>query len=286
MKNIDLIAESVEIIEKNIKENITVLDISQKLGYSYYHFSRLFKGVTGHAPSDYILRRRLSKAAKELITSSKKVIEIAYDYQFNSPEAFSRSFKKMFSITPLNMRKQKDLAFFQVLNRINVEAIHHTQQILAYEPEEVELDAFTVVGMTCLMINTEPSLITRIWEKFLTEIDQIPNRVVPENHYQICFWPDAFDLGGIFLMAGVEIKDKEIHNQSYVLKTIPAGRYLKFIHKGFANKVGLTYRYIYQTFLPQTEYRLSQPFNFEYYGEKCLGPYDPDSESEVYIPVE
>lgn len=52
MKNIDLIAEAVEIIEKNLKSNFTVRDIARKLGYSCFHFSRLFKGVTGHAPSD------------------------------------------------------------------------------------------------------------------------------------------------------------------------------------------------------------------------------------------
>lgn len=71
----------------------------------------------------------------------------------------------------------------------------------------------------------------------------------------------------------------------FVVKTIPAGKYLRFIHKGLANKVAYTYTYIYNQFLPHTGYILNKPFNFEYYGEKYLGPYHENSESEIYIPI-
>jgi AraC family transcriptional regulator len=285
LNNIDLIAESVEIIEKNLKEQFTVFDISKKLGYSYFHFSRLFKGVTGHCPSDYIVKRRLTEAASDLIHTKDKVIQIAYDYQFNSPEAFSRAFKRMFSISPLQMRKQKELTFFQMVNRLNVESIYHTREVISFEPEEMELDSFIVVGMSCFM-KYEDTTITRIWQEFLSESSSVPNKVSLERYYQICFWPDTYDLGGIFLMAGIEVKDPIIYNDAYVLKVIPQSRYLRFIHKGLSNKVGLTYQYIYQNFLPKTTYRLPKSFNFEFYGEKFKGPNNPESESEIFIPVD
>jgi AraC family transcriptional regulator len=90
----------------------------------------------------------------------------------------------------------------------------------------------------------------------------------------------------MFFFLGTEVTEASALNSLFVLKLIPKGRYLRFIHRGFANQVGYTYKYIYTQFLPDTKYKLTKPFNFEYYGPKCLGPYNEQSESEIYIPVE
>ena len=62
--------------------------------------------------------------------------------------------------------------------------------------------------------------------------------------------------------------------------------YIKFIHKGLSSKVGYTYQYIYTEWLPETDYKLSYLFNFEYYGEAHKGPFNEESETEIYIPVD
>lgn len=90
----------------------------------------------------------------------------------------------------------------------------------------------------------------------------------------------------MFFFTGTEVTKVTNLNPLFVIKTIPKGSYLKFIHRGLSNKVGYTYRYIYTEFLPETNYKLTKPFNFEYCGEKHKGPYSEDSESEIYIPVE
>ncbi|MDA3901511.1 MAG: hypothetical protein PF637_13465 [Spirochaetes bacterium] len=54
----------------------------------------------------------------------------------------------------------------------------------------------------------------------------------------------------------------------------------------WANLVGNTYKYIYETFLPETEYKLPYLYNFEQYGERSLGPDNEESISEIYIPIE
>ncbi|WP_081386719.1 GyrI-like domain-containing protein [Paenibacillus odorifer] len=63
-------------------------------------------------------------------------------------------------------------------------------------------------------------------------------------------------------------------------------RYLKFIHKGRSCDIPSTYKYIYGIWLPKTEYRMSIPFELEYYGELYLGPDNENSVSEIYIPLE
>ena len=115
---------------------------------------------------------------------------------------------------------------------------------------------------------------------------QLKNRTTPGSFFQVQYWSDQQEIGGIYFFVGTEVTYVEDLNPLFVIKTIPKGRYLRFIHKGLANKVGYTYKYIYNQFLPDTHYRLTKPFNYEYYGEKCLGPFNENSESEIYIPVE
>ena len=119
----------------------------------------------------------------------------------------------------------------------------------------------------------------------MNEVGTIKNVIKPERYYQVQYWSDNQDLDGMYFFTGIEVSKLEDINPLFVVKTIPAGKYLRFIHKGLANKVGYTYKYIYNQFLPNTDYVLNKPFNFEFYGEKCLGPYNENSESEIYIPI-
>ena len=71
----------------------------------------------------------------------------------------------------------------------------------------------------------------------------------------------------------------------FTAKIIPRQKYLRFFHRGLSARVGETYRYIYEKWLPQSEYRLPYQYNFEFYGELYKGPCTEDSISEIYIPV-
>ncbi len=54
---------------------------------------------------DYVRKRRLTKAAQELVQSNEKIVDVALKYQFSSQEAFSRAFKRMFKVSPREFRK-------------------------------------------------------------------------------------------------------------------------------------------------------------------------------------
>jgi AraC family transcriptional regulator len=74
--------------------------VSREVCYSLYHFIRLFQSITGFSPKNYIQQRRLTEAVYELRDSDKKILDIAYDFQFGSHEAFTRAFRKQFHINP------------------------------------------------------------------------------------------------------------------------------------------------------------------------------------------
>ena len=92
MINKKRILKSIEFIENNLKNELSVLRVANETHYSLYHFIRLFQNVTGYSPMMYLQLRRLCEALKELKNTDKKIIEIALEYQFNSHAAFTRAF--------------------------------------------------------------------------------------------------------------------------------------------------------------------------------------------------
>ncbi|MCE5173330.1 helix-turn-helix transcriptional regulator [Paenibacillus profundus] len=72
----------------------TADEIAEWVGYSPYHFHRIFQSVTRNSVSEYIRGRRLTLAAYDLFYSNLRIVEIAIKYHFTSQEAFTRAFQQ------------------------------------------------------------------------------------------------------------------------------------------------------------------------------------------------
>lgn len=287
MTNKETILKTIQFIEKNLKSDISVLDIAREGCYSLYHFIRLFQSITGISPNKYLLQRRLTNAVYELRDTNTKIADIGYDYQFNSHEAFTRAFQKYFGINPSKIRNGYPLASLPLTLEISRDYIYQSEKTKNQDPELVELNEITLAGISFFISDSKKiTSLSKKWGQFMAEVHTIKNRSTPERYYQVQFWSENQDLGGMYFFIGIEVNSAIEINPQFVTKIIPKGHYLKFIHKGLANKVGYTYKYIYNQFLPDTDYKLTSPFNFEFYGPKCLGPNNEKSESEIYIPVE
>lgn len=146
MKNIDDVFRAVEFIENNLRESVTVEDVARSVDYSLFHFSRIFNSVTGHSPYDYIMRRRLSEAAKEMIESERKIIDIAFDYQFNNYETFLRAFKKMTGILPNEYRKHKVREDIVLESPITYDYLKYINITCCLKPELVKMDGINLAA--------------------------------------------------------------------------------------------------------------------------------------------
>jgi AraC family transcriptional regulator len=286
MTNKDVILKSVQFIESNLKTEIDVFKVSREVCYSLYHFIRLFQSVTGYSPKNYIQQRRLAEAVYELRNTDKKIADIAYDFQFGSHESFSRAFRKQFNVNPSEIRNGYSLSVLPLVAPITADYIYQSDKVRCIPPELVELSETTLVGISFFISDdTEITDLSKEWARFTNEIQTVKNRTTPERYYQVQYWSENQEIGGMFFFTGVEVTEVTDLNQLFVVKTIPKGKYLRFIHKGLSNKVGYTYKYIYTQFLPDTEYKLTKPFNFEYYGERYKGACNEQSESDIFIPV-
>jgi len=73
----------------------------------------LFKEITGWSPFEYIRKLRLSRAAEQLKDENTRVVDVAFDFVFQSHEGFTRAFSRQFGVSPQQYRKdRKDIPLF------------------------------------------------------------------------------------------------------------------------------------------------------------------------------
>ncbi|HBV97447.1 MAG: transcriptional regulator [Peptococcaceae bacterium BICA1-7] len=89
-----------EYIDKHLNEPITLHMLASAARYSPWHSARIFKELTGKTPFEYIRALRLSQAAVKLRNKHVRIIDIAFDFVFDSHEGFTRAFSKQFGMTP------------------------------------------------------------------------------------------------------------------------------------------------------------------------------------------
>ncbi|MBY7145101.1 helix-turn-helix transcriptional regulator [Virgibacillus sp. NKC19-3] len=92
-------------IEENLTNEIDFQMVARLTHCCEYHLKRMFSFLAGMTLSEYIRRRRLSLAAFELHHSSKRIIDVALQYGYNSPDAFTRALQQLPGVTPSEARK-------------------------------------------------------------------------------------------------------------------------------------------------------------------------------------
>jgi len=99
MNTREMIQQSLDYIEDNLKAEIDVDELCSMAGYSYVHFCRLFSHYVGLSPSEYITRRRLINAIYDMAKGKTK-IDIALSYCFDTYAGFYKAFRREFNCSP------------------------------------------------------------------------------------------------------------------------------------------------------------------------------------------
>ncbi len=282
--NITSIFNAVEFTEDNLKEEITIADIADAVFYSLYHFCRMFNKIIHHRPYDYLMRRRLSESAKDLIKTDQKIIEVAFDYQFNSPETYARAFKRMFGIQPNQWKKQGKLPKRFLMPRLTYEHIQHINQGEYLRPVLEEKNAFHVAGLMSL-VKIDKNVIPQLWNMLTQELERLEKTMPSQKYYGIAYYPNDWEKHRFFYMAAIEVESPNIIGSPLVVKTIPALKYARFIHKGFSKDLHLSLDYIYHTWFPKSGKSLVCPLEIECYRQDFRGSDHEEAEREIYIPI-
>ena len=84
-------------------EPLTVADLARAAGLSPAHFSREFRRTFGEAPHQYLLTRRLERAAALLRNTDRPVTEICFAVGLGSVGSFTTSFRRVHGMAPLRL---------------------------------------------------------------------------------------------------------------------------------------------------------------------------------------
>lgn len=102
--------ESIHMIEAEIEEkyaeNISLKYLGEKYYFNSAYLGQLFKKQYGCSFKDYLNRIRLRKAAELILSTNRKVYEIAEEVGYKNQEYFINKFEKEYGMTPTRFRKR------------------------------------------------------------------------------------------------------------------------------------------------------------------------------------
>lgn len=295
----DKIKKAIDFIEEGLSDETLSLDaVARHAGYSSWHFQRLFGALTGLSLKEYIRRRRLTEAYEVLSAGSEapRLLDLALDCGFESQEAFSRAFKKQFGMTPGACREAKGglLLLAARAPRFTAAYLDHVFGGISMVPELIECSemyvagpAGNIIGASSPEMNTH-AVIPKLWDVFFARLAEIPHRADDKAFYGLIYslqpphvkeHPEEMRY-----LAGARVTSGDQLPQGLELKTVPAGRYAKFIHKGKLDTFAHTMRYILGSWLPKSGMELRDAPDLEVYGDKFVMGSD-ESELAVLIPV-
>lgn len=107
MEWIDRLNGAIDYIEEHLCEEIDFESVARVAMCSSYHFQRMFSYMSEMTISEYIRKRRMSKAAVELALG-EKVMDVALKYGYDSPTAFNRAFKSVHNVSPSEIKRSQN----------------------------------------------------------------------------------------------------------------------------------------------------------------------------------
>ncbi|MCX7003282.1 MAG: AraC family transcriptional regulator [bacterium] len=110
MHSFDAIAPAIGYIEQHAHEAISLAKLAHVCALSSSTLSRQFRKITGHAPIEYLIRRRVLKSTDLLHTENLSITDVAFQSGFDDSNYYTRQFKHVMGVTPRAYRARASRA--------------------------------------------------------------------------------------------------------------------------------------------------------------------------------
>lgn len=294
------IERSIDYIEANIKERLTIEMISQHVGYSLYHFCRVFQICMGIPVMEYVRKRRLSIASTELY-KGRRIIDIALDYGFETQSGFTKAFRKEFGYSPTKY----------AIRMTGIKEYISGKKTFEYGgwhmvPKIITKPSFKIAGFG-IKTNIADGSFTKDIAAFWNNYDingwecKLYNQLNPQKHGEvgICV-PESRDSDSLIYLFGVIVEDFGKATPDMITLEVPEATYAVFTtppvdvtvdkknggvnQDDFPNAIRLTWQYIFQEWFKDSGYEYDDTkLDFEYYDKRCH--FRPDTVMDIYVPV-
>lgn len=273
--------DALKYIEDHIMEEISTDEVAKIAFCSKFHFLKTFTMLTGISLSEYIRNRRLSLAAAELVKSDVKVITIALQYGYETPESFTKAFKKLHGVAPSMARKEK--AKLTTVMPLSFQITIKGDERMDYRIEK--RTPFKIVGMTKRVTSKNGEnfkVLPKFWEDVVADgrLDKLCEQST--TMLGVCYDHSA-ELEEFSYMIGVEgLQVEGLDNQ--VILEVPELTWAVFKSIGpLPDAIQRVWKKIYQEWFPATNYEHANAPELEVYL-----PGDSSTEDyvcEVWIPI-
>ena len=276
--------KAIGFIEQNLDRPLRLQDVADAAHYSPYHFSRMFKAMTGDSVTEYVRKRRLTVAADRLLRDDPvSLIQLAVEVGFENQESFTKAFKAQFHVTPGLYRKTQDPMRLLYRDPYGHAEHTHLHQCLDTKPDIVTRPAMKVVGRAHHFVDRDLSLKT-VWSGFKPEMDMVPNRIGQHGFgiYE-AYYESGTEVGFTYWCA-VQVSDFSDVPNGFQSRDIPEQQYAVFLHKGPLPQLHQTLKYIWGSWLPKSKYDYVNSPELEIYPEHYVGT-RADAQLKLLIPV-
>lgn len=287
------IEKALKYIRKNIEDPISLDDIASTVGYSQYHFSRIFSDTLGVSPMEYVRSEKLNFAAKELFKGNK-IIDIAFKYGYETPSGFSKAFRKEFGYTPT-----KYVSHMALLSTKN---IYKDDGRFNMDFRIVEKEGFNVVGYG-IETNINKENFTKEVAAFWSQYDingweeKLYKRLNPPKHGEVGI-SISEESGNLKYVLGVVVEDTDSKDEDMIKVEVPSAKYAVFTtapvdyakargiagEDDFAKAIKDAWKYIFEEWFRTSGCEYDEDkMDFEFYDERCH--FKPDTVMEIYVPI-
>lgn len=273
-------------IEEHLAEEIDFQKAAGIACCSEYHLKRLFSFLSGLTLSEYIRCRRLSLAALALRTSDVKVIDLAMQYGYDSPDSFSRAFHAFHGIAPTQARKIDAIikAFPPMTFQLTIRGGHDMQYRI------VEKEAFQIAGIkkqiTLIYEGVNPQMDgmwARLTEQDFEELKKLSN-VEPKGVLCVSANFTEGRAEGATLDQYIGVATSNRVPERWEVLSVPAGAWAVFTAIGpFPKALQDVWAQIYAEWFPTSGYQLTGGPELLWNESKDTS--NPHYKSEIWIPV-
>jgi AraC family transcriptional regulator len=282
---VESLQRAIDYMEEHLLEELSIEDIAKQAHVSEFHFQRTFTILTDISVGEYLRRRRLTLAAQELSNTDSRILDIALKYGYDTPEAFSKAFRRQHGLTPSQARNH--IGKLKSYNRLTIQVTLKGAEPMKYKI--IERESFHVVGVkrefSC--VNGENQIeITKMWRD-----------VHADGTNDLLFKLNNGEFKGV-LGVCVDKRDKQAQLMDYWIATehigstpeglmtleLPASKWGVFeVHGPMPDAIQKVWKQIFTEWFPSSHYEHAGTPDLEVYGPGDA--WGPDYYSEIWIPL-
>jgi len=266
---VDIIQNAISFIEEELGNcELSAELIAKHVHVSESHFSRAFNILTGYSLSKYIRNRRLSTAGEQLKKENATVSDVALNAGYDSPEAFSKAFKRFHGVNPSESKIAKLKEFYP----LHVKLILTQERPLTFKIKSEE--QFFLNGETNIVPNSNADATAHLWIQCKAN-----------GYLERCCRFSHFDtLVGISIADYYTIKAKCSQSSDDTTIIVPPHKWAIFPCEGEMPEAILrTWNQIYTSWMSKGEYEIADLPQLEVYFD--FESNDGGYSCEIWIPV-